>query len=125
MVIVRESAVIGAVFFSLTATSLYQGWLTLITGVIFNVPAFVARLTVNGTAIVLVIPFEAPVTMIVPEPVMAAVDAVSLRLVFAPDADWGSNEAVTPVGNSLPLNATGPLNPPVRAIASVAVPLAP
>jgi hypothetical protein len=58
-------------------------------------------------------------------PVAAALDAESVSALLPPVVEAGLNVAVTPLGNPLALNATALVNPPVRVIVMVLVPLAP
>src|SRR5262245_38254311 len=70
-------------------------------------------------------PPPTPVTVTVAGPVVAVLDAAKVRELAFPVVDGGLKDAVTPVGNPLALNATLPVNPPVRVIVIVAIPLAP
>jgi hypothetical protein len=65
------------------------------------------------------------VTVIVAAPSVAVLDAVRVRTLLAPVAGFGLKPAVTPVGNPLALNVTPAVNPPVRAMLIVLVPVAP
>jgi hypothetical protein len=67
----------------------------------------------------------APVTVTVVVPAIAVVEAVRVRMLLAPAADAGLKAAVTPPGRPLALSATAAVNPPVRVMPIVLVPLAP
>src|SRR5262249_28309781 len=65
-----------------------------------------------------------PVIVTVAGPVVAVLDALSVRVVALP-LDAGLKLAVTPAGNPLALNATLPPNPPLGVTVMVLVPLDP
>jgi hypothetical protein len=65
------------------------------------------------------------VTVIVAAPSVAVLDAVRVRTLLPPVAGLGLKPAVTPAGKLLALNVTPAVNPPVRAMLIVLVPLAP
>ncbi|HEU4386906.1 MAG TPA: hypothetical protein VFV34_03850, partial [Blastocatellia bacterium] len=75
--------------------------------------------------VLLVRPPPVPVIMTVDEPVAAVADAVNVSVVLAPLVEAGLKLAVTPLGNPEALNDTLPVNPPLRVIEMVLVPLAP
>jgi hypothetical protein len=66
-----------------------------------------------------------PVIVTVALPVAAVLEAASVSTALVPFDDVGLKLAVTPLGSPLAENATLPVNPPVRAMLIVAVPLAP
>jgi len=70
-------------------------------------------------------PPPVPVTVTVAGPVVAVLEAASVRLALAPVVETGLNAAVTPLGSPLAVNATLLANPPVRAMLTLLVPLAP
>src|SRR5262245_44402730 len=127
MTIVTESAVIGLLLFSRITSSMYQGELELIAGVMVTPPlpppppSFTVRLTV----VVLVMPPPAPVTVTVAPPSVAVLDAERVRTLLLPVAGFAPKFGLTPIGNPLALNVTPAANPPVRAMLIVLVPLAP
>jgi hypothetical protein len=82
-------------------------------------------LTVRLTGILRVKPPPTPVIVTVAGPVVAVLDAAKVRVLAFPVVGVGLKLAVTPAGNSLALNATLPVKPPVRVIVIVLVPLAP
>src|SRR5262245_16630215 len=82
-------------------------------------------LTVRLIVVVLVRLPPVPVIVTVAGPVVAVVDALNVRLLVEALVDDGLKLAVTPLGNPLALNATLPLNPPVRVIVMTLLPLAP
>jgi hypothetical protein len=65
------------------------------------------------------------VTVTVAEPVAAVAEAVSVRVELLPVVLFGLNAAVTPVGRPLAARVTAPVNPPVRLMLMVTLPLAP
>jgi hypothetical protein len=77
------------------------------------------------TVVVRVRPPPVPVTVIVAAPSVAVLDAVRVRTLLPPVAGLGLAPAVTPAGKPLALNDTPAVNPPVRAMLIVLVPLAP
>src|SRR5262249_57169122 len=81
--------------------------------------------TVRPMATVRVKPPPVPVTVTVAGPVVAVPDAVKVNVVLFPVVEAGEKLAVTPAGSPLALKATLPVNPPVRAMVSVLVTLAP
>ena len=83
--------------------------------------ALIVRLIV----VVRVRPPPVPVTVTVAGPVVAVLDAASVKVTLVPVVDAGLNVAVTPLGNALAVNATLFVNPPVRAMLTVLIPLAP
>ena len=82
-------------------------------------------MTVRLMGILRVNPPPTPVRVTVAGPVVAVLDAAKVRELAFPVVDVGLKDDVTPVGNPLALNATLPVNPPVRVIVIVAIPLAP
>jgi len=66
-----------------------------------------------------------PVTVTVAAPVAALLDAARVSVVLLPVVGVGLKLAVTPAGKPLAVNPTLPVNPPVRVIVIVLVPLAP
>jgi hypothetical protein len=82
-------------------------------------------LTVRLMVVVFVRLPPIPVIVTVAGPVVAVVDALSVRLLVDPLVDVGLKLAVTPPGNPLALNATLPVNPPVRVMVMTLLPLAP
>src|SRR5262245_6015140 len=126
IVMVIESAVMLAVLLSRITSSLYQGLLALIAGVTVTPPVPPpASLTVSPTVVVRVRPPPLPVTVTLATPRVAVLEAVRFRMLLPPVVDGGVKVAVTPAGNPLALSATLPVNPPVRVIVIVLVPLAP
>jgi hypothetical protein len=81
--------------------------------------------TVRLIGVVSVMPPLVPVIVTVAGPVAAVANAARVTTVLLPLVGVALNEAVTPVGRPLALNATEPAKPPVRAIAMVLVALAP
>jgi hypothetical protein len=82
-------------------------------------------LTVRLMGILCVKPPLTPVIVTVACPVVAVFDAAKVRALAFPVVEAGLKLAVTPAGNPLALNATLPVNPPVRVIVIVLIPLAP
>jgi hypothetical protein len=82
-------------------------------------------LTVRLMGTLCVRPPPEPVTVTVAGPVVAALDAAKVRTLEFPVAEAGLKLAATPAGNPLALNATPPVNPPLRVIVIVLIPLAP
>ena len=81
-------------------------------------------LTVTEIVVLAVVLPEAPVMVTVDVPALAVLLAVSVRTLEVAD-EVGLNDAVTPLGSPVALNATLPVNPPVSATVMVSVPLAP
>src|SRR5262245_6201327 len=127
MTIVTESAVRGAVLFSRTASSLYQGELELIAAVTVTppLPPPPPSFTVRPTVVVRVIFPPAPVTVNVTAPSVAVLDAERVKTLLPAVPGFGLTLGVTPAGAPLALNVTPPVKPPVRVIVIVLVPLAP
>src|SRR5262245_33367767 len=125
MTIVIESDVIVPVLLREMASSLNQGPLALITGVTVTPPVAPPPATARATVAVRVSPPPAPVMVTVAEPGVAALDAVSVSALLFPVVEAGLKLAVTPVGRPPALNATPLVNPPLRVIVIVLVPLAP
>src|SRR5262245_20545486 len=127
MTIVTESAVRGAVLFSRTASSLYQGELELIAAVTVTppLPPPPPSFTVRPTVVVRVIFPPAPVTVNVTAPSVAVLDAERVKTLLPAVPGFGLKLAVTPAGAPLALNVTPPVKPPVRVIVIVLVPLEP
>ena len=75
--------------------------------------------------VVRVSPPPVPVTVTVAGPVAAVLDAARVSVDVVPVVEAALNVAVTPVGIPLALRATLPVNPPLRVIVTVLVPLAP
>jgi hypothetical protein len=82
-------------------------------------------LTVRLTGVVRVRVPPIPVKVTAAAPSVAVLDAVRVITLLPPVAGLGLKLAVTPAGNPLALNVTPPVNPPLRVIAIVLVPLAP
>jgi hypothetical protein len=72
-------------------------------------------LTVRLIVVVRVSPPPVPVTVTTAGPSVAVAEAVKVTALLAPVVEAGLKLAVTPVGNPVALNATPPVNPPVRA----------
>jgi hypothetical protein len=126
MVIVTESDVIAPVLLKRRASSLNQGPLAMITGVIVTPPVPPPPTpTVRSIVVVRLNPPPVPVTVIAACPRAAVLDAVRVNVVPAPVDDSGAKAAVTPAGKPLAVKATLPVNPPVRVIATALVPIAP
>src|SRR5262249_13633339 len=70
-------------------------------------------------------PPPVPVTVTLTVPVVAALEAARVRVLLVPVVEAGLNVAVTPLGSPVALNATPPVNPPVRVIVIALAPLAP
>jgi len=67
-----------------------------------------------------------PVTVTVAPPSVAVLDAASVNVELVPVFGVvGLNAAVTPLGKPVAAKLTPPVNPPVRAIFTVLIPLAP
>jgi hypothetical protein len=81
--------------------------------------------TVRLIVVVLVRPPPVPVIVTVAAPVVAVADAASVTTVLVPVVEIGLNDAVTPPGNPLALNATLLVKPFSRVTVIVLVPLAP
>src|SRR5215813_4740569 len=114
------------VLLRLMACSLNQGPFELITGVTVTPPVPPPlSFTVRLIGVVLVRPPPVPVTVTVAAPRVAAPEAVNVNTALVPVAEAGLKLAVTPLGNPLALNATLPVNPPLRVIVIALVPLAP
>jgi len=76
--------------------------------------------------VVFVSPPPVPVMVTVEEPVGVALGTVSVSTLLFPVAEGGLKLAVTPAGNpALALRVTLAVNPPVRVMVIVLVPLAP
>jgi hypothetical protein len=82
-------------------------------------------LTVRLIGVVRVKPPPVPVIVTAAAPSVAVLDAVNVSTLLSPVAEGGAKLAVTPAGSPLALNVTPPVNPPLRVIAIVFVPLAP
>src|SRR5262245_58534721 len=105
MTIVTESAVMGLLLFSRITSSMYQGELELIAGVMVTPPLPPPpSVTVRLIVVVFVMPPPAPVTVIVAPPSVAALDAERVRTLLLPVAGFGLKFGLTPVGNPLALN---------------------
>lgn len=83
----------------------------------------VVELTVRLIAVVRTVLPLVPVIVTLAVPVVAAADAVSVRTTLLPVVEVGLNDAVTPLGRPLAVNAMLPVNA-VRAILIVLVTLA-
>ena len=81
--------------------------------------------TVSAMLAVRVSPPPVPLTTRAAGPVVAVLEAVRVSAVVFAVVDVGLKLAVTPAGKPATVNATLPVNPPVRAIVIVSVPLAP
>src|SRR5215510_8925839 len=66
-----------------------------------------------------------PVTVTLVVPVVAVAEAVKVSTLLLPVAEAGLKLAVTPAGRALLVKATAPVNPPVRVMLMVLLPLAP
>jgi hypothetical protein len=82
-------------------------------------------LTVRPIVAVRVIPPPVPVIVTVAGPVVAVLEAVKVSVLLFPVVEAGLKAAVTPLGKPLAVRATLLVNPPLRAIAIVELPLAP
>src|SRR5215510_11005868 len=126
MTMVTDSAVRLAVLSIRTCSSLNHGLLDVTAGVTVTPPVPPPlSLTVRLTVVVWVRPPPVPVTVTVAAPSVAVLDADKLIVLLPPVVDDGLKLAVTPVGNPPALNATLPVNPPVRVMVIALVPLAP
>src|SRR5262245_5782759 len=103
--------------------SLNQGLEDVIAGVTVTppVPPPPPVLTVSINVVVRVRPPPVPVMFTFTIPVVAVLEAASVRRLLAPVADAGLNVAVTPAGNPVALNATLLVNPPERVMLIVLV----
>ena len=81
--------------------------------------------TVSAMLTVRVSPPPVPLTMSVAAPVVAVLEAVRVTTVLFAVVDVGLKLAVTPAGNPATVKATLLVNPPVRVMVMVSVPLAP
>jgi hypothetical protein len=81
--------------------------------------------TVSAIVAVRVIPPPVPVTMSVARPAVAVVEAARVSTVLFAVVDVGLKVPVTPAGNPATVNAMLFVNPPVRVMVIVSVPLAP
>src|SRR5262245_50912866 len=81
--------------------------------------------TVRLSVVVRVRPPPVPVTVTVAAPRVAALEAVNVNTLLVPGAGLVVKLALTPLGHPLALNVTPLVNPPVRVIVIVLVPLAP
>jgi hypothetical protein len=126
MTMVTESDVMVPVLFNRSASSLYQGLLALIAGVMVT-PPFPPPPPLTVRAIVAVRVTPPPVAVIVTfvEPGVAALDATKVTVALVPVVDVGLKLAVTPPGNPLALKATLDVKPPLRVTLSALVALAP
>jgi hypothetical protein len=123
---VIESAVSGALLLKRSASSLNQGPLALITGVIVTPPVPPpGSLTVKLIDVDLVRPPPVQVTVRDAAPIVAVLDAASVRILFVPVVVGGVKDVVTPEGNPETLQATLAVNPPVRVMLMLLVPFAP
>jgi hypothetical protein len=104
---------------------LNQGLLVVTAGVTVTPPVPVSPFTVRLKVAVRVNPPPVPLTVTFTVPVVAALEAASVSVLFAPVVDGGLKVAVTPLGNPVALKATLLANPPVRVIVIVLAPLAP
>ena len=84
-----------------------------------------AAFTVRFIVTVRVKPPPIPVTVTVAGPIAATLDADKVSALLFAVVDAGERLAETPLGNPLALSATLPVNPPVRVIVIVLIPLAP
>src|SRR5262245_50330057 len=126
IVMVIERAVMLAVLLSRITSSLYQGLLALIAGVIVTPPVPPPEsLTVRPTVVERVRPPPLPVTVTLAAPSVAVLEAARVKMLLPPVVEGGVKVAVTPAGNPLAVSATLLVNPPVRVIVIVLVPLAP
>src|SRR5262245_16337597 len=125
MVIERE--VIGSLLLSLMTCSLNQGLDDVIAGVTVTPPVPVPppAITVRIKVVLRVSPPPVPLTVKFTVPGAATLEAVRVRILLALVVEAGLNAAVTPLDNPVALNATELVNPPVRIIETVLVPLAP
>src|SRR5262245_36974066 len=125
MTMVTERAVIVPVLFNRITSSLYQGLLALIAGVMVTPPVPPPPLTVREIVVVRVNPPPVAVMATFVEPNVAALEAVKVTVELVPVVEGGLKVAVTPLGNPLALKATLPANPPARVTVSVLAALAP
>src|SRR5262245_54474418 len=125
MTMVTESAVMFPVLFSRMTSSLYQGLLGLIAGVMVTPPVPPPPLTVRAIVAVRVNPPPVAEMVTFAEPKGAALEAVKVTVELVPVVEGGLKVAVTPLGNPLALKATLPANPPTRVMESVLAALAP
>jgi len=124
-VIVIESAVMAAPGLSKRrACSLNHGPLELITGVTVT-PPVPPPVTVRAIVVFLVRPPPVPVMVTVEEPGGVPLGTGIVSTLLFPVVEGGLKLGVTPAGNPLALKATLPVNPPVRVIVIVLIPLAP
>jgi hypothetical protein len=87
--------------------------------------AVAVEATVKATDVVWVREPLVPVIVTVAAPKVAVLEAVRVSVLLVPVTDAGLKLAVTPLGKPLAVMATVPVNPPVRVIVMVLVPLAP
>jgi len=125
MTMVTESAVMVPVLFNRITSSLYQGLLALIAGVMLTPPVPPPPLTVRAIVVVRVNPPPVAVMAQFVEPKVAALEAVKVTVELDPVVEAGLKLAVTPLGNPVALKATLLVNPPVRVMESVLEALAP
>ncbi len=125
-VIVIDSAVIGAVFAMRICSSMNHGLLLARTGVTVTDPEGGTAVTDRATVVERV-PTAAllPLIVTVALPSVAVAEALSVSTALFAVVDAGLNVAETPAGSPLVEKATAPVNPHVREIAIVTVPLAP
>jgi|SRR5687768_23955 predicted cation transporter len=121
---VTVNAVSVAVLFTRSCNSLNHGLLDPTEGVAVTTPPVSPLVTVNATVVVRVVEPDTAVIVTVAAPIVAVPEAVKVTVDEFPVVDAGLNDAVTPLGNPLALNATDP-GKFVRLIEIVALPVAP
>src|SRR5262245_28334712 len=125
IVMVIERAVMLAVLLSRITSSLYQGLLALIAGVIVTPPVPPPEsLTVRPTVVERVRPPPLPVTVTLAAPSVAVLEAARVKMLLPPVVEGGVKVAVTPAGNPLAVSATRLVNRPLRVTETVLVTLA-
>jgi hypothetical protein len=126
MTTVIDSAVSVPVFEIRTCCSLKWGLLLVTTGVTVTVPSPPPdAFTVSAIVVVRESVPDVPVMVTLAVPIVAVLDAANVTVLLFPVVEVGLKAAVTPLGNPLALNATAPVKPPVRVIATDALELDP
>src|SRR2546428_11715174 len=126
MTIVTESAVMVPVLSSRIASSLYQGLLALIAGVMVTPPVPPPPpFTVRAIVVVRINPPPVAVMVMVAGPEAAPLEAVKVTIELVPVVEGGLKLAVTPLGSPVALKATLLVKPPTRAMVIVLAALAP
>src|SRR5215471_8820609 len=106
-------------------SSLNQGPLALIAGVMVTPPVPPPPLTARKITIVRVNPPPVAVMVTFAEPNVAELEAVKVAVLLVPVVEGGLKLAVTPLGSPVALKAKLPVNPPTRVMESVLTALAP